>query len=234
VVDLGARLTARSARTGSALVVAAKRAPADLLNKMVERGTDLEVTDAHGWTPLFHAVAHGNEEGIAALLELGADTLVTDRRGLTALDVAIRTKRRPVIEKLLRCEGLDCSQTSLDTALGRAAKRGWWSLVDALALRGADVASKIQGEAGMTPLMYAARRGELQTAAKLLEYGADVLAKDRRGHRARGVALQGGHTEVAHILMRAEQQAFAERRRRRQEREAQKQRNAMRRVEQYG
>lgn len=233
VVDLGARLTARSARTGSALVVAARRAPAGLLEKMVERGADLEVTDAHGWTPLFHAVAHGNEEGVAALLELGADTSVTDGRGLSALDIAIRTKRRPVIESLLQCEDMDCSQDSLDLALGGAAKRGWWSLVDVLALRGADVARKVKGEGRMTPLMMAARRGELQMAAKLLEYGSDVLARDRNGRRARGFALQAGHKEVSHVLLKAEEQAFAERKRRRQLREAQKQHNAMRRVDQY-
>ncbi|CAK0794157.1 unnamed protein product, partial [Prorocentrum cordatum] len=89
-----AALAASGAQARPALAVAARRAPADLLERMVELGANLEETDAYGWTPLFHAVAHGSEENLAQLLELGASASATDRRGLTALDIAIRAKRR--------------------------------------------------------------------------------------------------------------------------------------------
>lgn len=57
---------------------------------------------------------------------------------------------------------------------------------------------------GLTPLMAAAGRGQLDVVRALLEAGADVHVRDdRAGASALHKACQGGHVEVARALLRA-------------------------------
>jgi len=236
LVDLGAKVRNKPFTSGLGFLTTAVKyaAPRDLLQKLVDRGAEIEAKDVRGWTPLFYATARGNNDALAALLDLGADPTVTDKMGHSALDVAIRRHRRPIIETLIRREDIECSQRGIDRAMGMAVTKGWWSLMDDIIGRGADVASKIHGARGWTPLMYAALRGQLEVASKLVEHGADVLAKNRRGRRARHFALEGGHKDTAKFLLKLEQEALERKKRNSWRKDVKKYSNTWERVSQYG
>jgi len=59
------------------------------------------------------------------------------------------------------------------TALHRAAKKGYWDIVNILA---GSVPINIQDELGATPLHRAARHGHKTVASALMELGADINA----------------------------------------------------------
>ena len=65
----------------------------DVFSLLVKRGYDINVTTAHGQTPLMKAALYtANPDVITRLLALGADPRSADETGLTAFDYAKRNK----------------------------------------------------------------------------------------------------------------------------------------------
>jgi hypothetical protein len=56
-------------------------------------------------------------------------------------------------------------------------------------------------EDGLTPLMVAARSGQLDTANLILAHGADVTQRDPAGRVVIKLALDAGHTALAHVIV---------------------------------
>lgn len=85
-------------------------------------------------------------------------------------------------------------------ALREAARAGDLAQVDRLLAGGAPVDAP--GRYGQTPLYYAAEKGHLAVVRRLVERGAAVNAKETFfGSAPLGMALQGGHSEVALFLL---------------------------------
>lgn len=140
---------------------------------------------------LLRAARAGRVDSINAMLELGAD--IETRRPL-ALSLSLRNLQegsRP--RGSLRSEGTlsmkrgaaptDHSERAEGlTALMCAAQGGYQEACSALVSSGACV--NASDETGMTPLHYAATSASHATYAVLAAYGADVKARDDRGHLA--------------------------------------------------
>ncbi len=84
-----------------------------------------------------------------------------------------------------------------------------------LAYSGIDVDLKAVGE--ITPLILAATAGYLDIVKLLMAYGARLDLADKHGFTARFLASREGHFEVAALLLAAEQELEAERRRLKEE-----------------
>src|SRR5262249_24107915 len=56
-------------------------------------------------------------------------------------------------------------------------------------------------EFGLTALVWAAKRGDLELATALLPYRPDLEATDRHGRTPLLLAADGGHTELVHLLL---------------------------------
>lgn len=142
------------------------------------------------------AVREGNFAAVDALLSNGADTYRAD-----ALLAAIEVGSSPMLKYLLR-HGADPNAWSAGRLrLPRGAEgspvyqaarrhnadflkllRHWRANIDAESLE--------RGSEGETPLIVAARSGDLQAVALLVEYGADVNHRTRTGKTALLEALQ--------------------------------------------
>ncbi len=72
-------------------------------------------------------------------------------------------------------------------------------IIKLLVDRGADVNVKNSG--GMTPLMMASTKGNVDVVNALLEKGADINARDSHKRTALFMAARGGHGNVAKILL---------------------------------
>ena len=85
-------------------------------------------------------------------------------------------------------------------ALREAARAGDVARVDALLAAGAPVDAPARY--GQTPLYFAAEKGHLAAARRLVERGANVNAQDSFfGASVLGMALSGGHLELARYLL---------------------------------
>src|SRR5689334_10984710 len=85
-------------------------------------------------------------------------------------------------------------------ALREAARAGDLTKVDALLAAGVPVDAPARY--GQTPLYFAAEKGHLAVAQRLVERGANVNVRDGFfGASALEMALQGGHRELARYLL---------------------------------
>lgn len=160
-------------------------------------------------TALMRFAYAGNLTAITFEIQRGSDLNARNAQGQTALHYAAmaKTNSLDVVTLLLAHGGKvnardDCGSTPLAIACGH----GDANVVRALVEAGADVnaAETVSGLgvhcAGITPLMWAAARGDEATVALLLSHGAQPSMKDSRGWNAQTYASKKGHQRVARLL----------------------------------
>lgn len=122
------------------------------------------------------AVLAGDGEAVKRLLALGLPVNGFDGKGSTALIHACGQGRTAVV-RLLLAHGADTGLAAVSgaNALWAALSQGHTEVLQELLLAGTDVNQSV---AGFPPLNLAAGLGSTEHAAMLLEYGADVQARD--------------------------------------------------------
>jgi pectate lyase len=103
---------------------------------------------------------------------------------------------RTLIENGTGVDSLDDS--SLHTALHRAATRAHKDVVEMLIAEGAYVNARTPGFT--TPLHYAAQRGRTEIAELLIDKGADVNAKNNTGQTPLDIAVRRNHKGIVDLL----------------------------------
>ena len=73
-----------------------------LISYLLNQGSQLNIRDSHGHTPLQIAVQLGNAASMEQFLAGGASPLIKDNRGCNCLHVAVKFKRREVFKQLLQ------------------------------------------------------------------------------------------------------------------------------------
>ncbi len=195
-------------------------AVSQLLNSaaQVNASTDL------GVTPLWLAAQNGNAAIVEYLLSAGADPNIVLHSGETVLMTASKTGNADVVRSLLLA-GADPNPavTRDQTALMWAANNGHAEAVAALIEYGADIeaqslirtqyvkSEKIQDsnpaykfwveQGGNTPLIFAARSGDLRTTQLLIEAGADVNRVSAFGISPAIMSIHGGNAKVLDLLL---------------------------------
>lgn len=198
---------------------------------LIRSGADVSAANRDGATPLLLATINGNAAMIETLIQAGADpNAPLTKYGDTALMMASRTGNTDAIRVLLdHGARLNTKETWGDTtALMWAVSEHHAAAVKLLIDRGADVNARSKfvpsttgrgfegttpvaakpGQAAeeyasglLTPLMFAAREGDLESARLLVTAGANVNATDGDGKDALGLALFNGSYEVASLLV---------------------------------
>jgi ankyrin repeat protein len=147
----------------------------------------------------------GSLEAVTLLLDRGARIDATDTTyQQTALMVAVR-ENHPEIVKALLARG---AAVNARTRVGRTPQ---WVLPNSVPgfghgigiVRGGlpDRGSRAPIPGGMTPLLYAARDGRLETARTLLDAGADIEARDANDITPLLIAITNNHPDVARLLI---------------------------------
>lgn len=178
MVDLllahAAPIDARNLAGATALYLAAEGAHTSVAQRLIERGADVKLTGRSGISPLSAAAYAGDDAIVEALLAHGADERAPDDTG-----------KPPVIY---------------------AAARAQLDIVRRLVARNIDINARYPND--LTLLMWASGPDEkvgeeqaVRVVTYLLDDGAHIDDRDARGRTALMIAAEGGHAEVAALLL---------------------------------
>jgi ankyrin repeat protein len=167
----------------------------DVARALLRAGAPLERRDGDGNSRLHSAAFQRSAAAVEFLLQADADPLAAEPQGRTALFAVAwqgessepdDNEAAAGVIDLLAGAGVPAGHAdeSGRTALHEAVEGDWGqpTALRALLRRGAD--DDVPDGRGVTPLMLAARRGEVECLRLLLEAGADPHRKDRRGRSA--------------------------------------------------
>ena len=210
----------------TALHWAAYRDDLQTARLLIGAGAAVDAANELGATPLYLACENGNPALVRALLAAGASPHAVLPSGETALMTAARTGSAGAVAALL-AHGADVharEATEDQTALMWAVSQRHARVVEILLDAGADVHARsrvrpvvvahsprtgapgavaVVDEGGFTPLLFAARTGDLASARSLLAAGADSDDTAPAGTSALVVATHSGHGTLAAVLLDA-------------------------------
>ena len=161
------------------------------VQRLVNKGANVEAKDASGATPLFAAIEWGDPSIVKFLLDHGARVDAKDENGTTPLMEAARYDNAAIFEALLRktanCGAVnDALFFAIEDQPALKEPPGYVPevphAIEALLQKCAHVDAR--DEDGGTPLMAAAAYGQLPIAKFLVERGADLEARDKHGNTA--------------------------------------------------
>ena len=223
LVGQGADVDARQGDGATALLWAAYRDDADTAGLLLDAGADANAANDLGATPLWAAAGNGRAPLVARLLDAGADPNAPLLSGETPLMTAARVGAAEAAGLLLDAGAdVDAAGARSQTALMWAVAQRHPAVVEVLLAHGADVDARTDvwtqvvkttpepwnpeyvaeiPQGGYTPLLFAARVGDLASAKLLAAAGADVNDAAPRGTSAVVVAAHSGHGGVAAFLL---------------------------------
>jgi ankyrin repeat protein len=176
------------------LSLACTNASAAMVERLLAAGADPNLAQANGETPLMTASRSGNAAIIRGLVARGAQVNGREpARGQTALMWAAANRRSEVVRSLIET-GADVHARS--TTVPRAYQTG----SRYVAYDDVKFVVKVD-DGGFTPLLFAARSGDAESAALLLAGGARIDDAAPSGTTPLVVAVHSGNTAVATLLL---------------------------------
>ena len=176
----------------SALYLAAKGGHAGLIERLLDAGADPNLALPMGETLLMTAARSGTAKGVRFLVMAGADVNAAENsREQTALMWAAAQGHAEVVQVLIE-SGADLNAHSrvrpmlmyTDATNGGAFDQG-----------------VMENLGGFSPLLFAARQGDVDIARLLINAGADIDGVAGNGTSPLVVATHSGHSELARFLL---------------------------------
>ncbi|MBV9508350.1 MAG: ankyrin repeat domain-containing protein [Acidobacteriia bacterium] len=194
----GAHVSTANQSGATPMQLAALNGSAVLLERLLQAGADPNAPLSQtGDTALMMAARTGKADAVKVLLDHGAKVNTKETwGGTTALMWAV-SERHPEVTKLLVERGADVNAKS--NFVPSASGRGFEGTAPVAPK--ADQTTEEFASGWMTPLMFAARENDLESARILIKAGADVNAVGGDDKDALGLALFDGSYDVASLLV---------------------------------
>jgi len=198
LIRAGAKVTAVNREGVMPLQIAAINGNAAMIDKLIKAGADPNTAlDQFGDTALMMASRTGKIDSVKMLLDRGAKVNVIETWGnTTPLMWAVAEGHPPVVKMLIE-HGADVNVRS--KFVPSATGRGFEGATPVASKPGQPAEEHSSGL--LTPLMFAAREGDLESAKLLVAAGADINATGGDGKDALGLAIFNGGYEVASFLV---------------------------------
>ena len=198
LVRAGANVSAANRAGATPMQLAALNGNAAIVETLVKAGADPNVPlTQFGDTALMMAARTGKTDAIRVLLDNGAKVNAKETwGGTTALMWSVSERHSPAV-KLLIDRGADVNARS--NFVPAANGRGFEGRTPVAPQPGQAVEEFASG--WLTPLMFAAREGDVESARFLTAAGADVNAIAADGKDALGLAIFNGNYDFASFLI---------------------------------
>lgn len=196
LIRAGANVKAINDLGVTPLVLACSNGTGTLVEKLLAAGADPNSALASGETVLMLAARSSNVGAVQALVARGANVNAREgTRGQTALMWAIANVR-PDVTRVLLDHGADIHVKSETRRLvyNMGGNRSAGSATAETPLEEVPLG-------GSTPLLFAARSGDVESAKLLIAKGANVNDAQVDGNTALLVAVHSGHGTLAQLLM---------------------------------
>ena len=169
------------------LYIAGSNGSGPIVRALLAAGAKANIpAGANAVTPLMVAARSGSVDAVRTLLSHGADVNATEKaHGQTALMWAVANRHREVVRVLIE-GGANVS------ARARIERRRM--------VVGGDTAMDVE-LGGSTPILFAARNGDLESAKRLMAAGADVNDAAPDGTSLLAFAAHSGHGSFAAYLL---------------------------------
>lgn len=198
LIEAGANVNAANHLQVTPLLMAAANGQAELVEALLAAGADANAALTSGETALMSAARAGSVAAVRSLLRRGADANAREQtRGQTALMWAV-ANRHPGVTQLLLDAGADVhARSEVRTRVyNMGGSRSAGSASQGIPLKEVPVG-------GSTPILFAARSGDVESAQLLLDAGADVHDTMADGNTAVVIAAHSGHGSLVRVLLDA-------------------------------
>jgi uncharacterized protein len=197
LIRAGAKVSAANREGATPMQLAALNGNAAMIEKLIKAGADPNAPlSKFGDTALMMASRTGKPDAVRVLLDNGAQVNAKESWGDTTALMWAVSERYPAVVKLLIERGADVKVRSkfVPSATGRGFEG---------ATPTNDKPNQPEQHASglLTPLMFAAREGDLESARLLVAAGADINAKGGDGKDALSLAIFNGSYDVASFLV---------------------------------
>jgi lysophospholipase len=169
-----------------------------LVEELLASGISANVHDYDRRTPLHLACAENKLETAESLLRSGARINDADRWGHTPLQEAFSNLLDSKLPQMLIRNGATMGSTDISGMLCRAAHRNDSKFFELIGPCGIDLS--VGDYDGRTALHLAASEGHIESVQVLLQFEANLTARDRWGNTPHDDAVRGGHEAVAALL----------------------------------
>ena len=213
LLENGANINIQNNDGFSALMIASRTKDNDIVVSMLLKhganvnmqSNKVDISSNSKLSALMIASSKGSINVVLMLLEYGADVNAQNSNGWTALMFAKKYAHREVVKILKKHEGTvypyaDDSETKKWLELVVACENSLTKEVDHLLKQGVNV-NLIPPNHELSALMVVSQRGNLQMTKLLLEFGANVDLKNRKGWSALMFASQSGQAEIVYLLL---------------------------------
>ncbi len=172
----------RTVEGSSILLQAVKNGRADLVQKLIEKGANVNEHDTKGMTMLMKAALFNHSNVGITLVKEGADIRLQDEDGFTAVTLAAALGYVDMALKLVEeyTKITNNKNNDVKTPLMIAAELGNMNLCLKLIEKNNHV--NAQDNEGNTALLYAIQNNHLDVMDELIEQGADVNTQDKKGY----------------------------------------------------
>ena len=194
LIRAGAHVSAANRAGARPLQLAAMNGNAAMLERLIKAGADPNAPlTPNGDTALMMAARTGKTDAIKVLLDNGAQVNTKETWGGTTALMWAAAERHSEAVRMLVYNGADVNARSNFVAAANG--RGFEGRTPKAPQPGQAAEEFASGY--LTPLMFAAREGDVESARLLVEVGAEVNAKGGDGKDALGLAIFNGNYDVA-------------------------------------
>ena len=198
LIEGGARVGARTREGVTPLQLAATNGSAAMIGRLIRAGADPNAPfTAAGDTALMMASRTGKADAVRVLLEGGARVNAAETWGGTTPLMWAVAERHAAAARLLIEAGADVNAQSRYVAAANG--RGFEGRTP-IASR-TDSKPEEFASGWLTPLMFAAREGDVDLAKTLVDAGAEVNASAGDGKTSLALAIFNGNYDVASFLV---------------------------------
>ena len=198
LIRSGARVSTANREGVTPLQLAAMNGSASMIDKLLKAGAEANAAlTPSGDTALMMAARTGTPDAITVLLEAGANVNAKESWGGTTALMWAASEQHTAAVKLLLDHGADVNARSNFVAAANG--RGFEGRTPAVPKAEQKVEEFASG--WLTPLMFAAREGDLESARLLVNAGANVNAIAGDGKDALGLAIFNGNYDFASFLI---------------------------------